>query len=853
MIGDRALDAGFSGKTSGKRVFREHPTSGRLCLSLSGCVQGMGFRPFVFGLARSLSLTGFVFNDPRGVTIEVQGPKEALARFEKLLLAGKPSVSRIDSLDRKGLPVLEDERGFSIRSCPDQERIPSDNDFSSLLPDAAVCPDCLVELFDPESRRYRYPLISCTNCGPRFSIALSAPFDRCRTTLRDFPLCPRCQAEFEDPENRRFHAQTIGCPECGPKTRFLDGSGNPDSGEDPVRKTLEVLLSGGVLAIKGLGGYHLACDARNREAIRRIRSLKERTDKPLAVMTADVASAASLGKAGGVSGSLLRSTERPIVLVPVHGSKDFPYDLIAPGLDRIGILLPCTPIQQLLLRDPSVFGSGFRRPDIGRPEGLSLVMTSANSRGAPIASDEREVVERFGGKIDGFLVHERPIHHRLDDSLVLPEGRDMVILRRARGWVPQAFWIGSGNGTPHKARLSEPFILALGGHLKTAPCQIREGGAFVLPHMGDLDGGEVREEYRAFIRSFINAQKAIPTHLACDLHPDFFSTRLAFEWGREWGIPVFQVQHHHAHVASVMADRGLSGPVLGMALDGLGLGSDGTLWGGELLRVDRKGAVRLGHFRPLPLPGGDRASREPWRMGVSVLWSLGLDPTTPGVGGWRSFSRPGISELVDLLKKPGQTLVPFTSSAGRLFDAAYALLGGKEFLDYEGQGAMELEGWARSWKEAGHFPSGRSGLREQWDLSEVACQKTETEGRIILDFLPVLDRLREENKRDRGAWLFHEALALGLRDWAVLGRERTGIRQVVLSGGVFQNRLLARRVSALLRRCGFSVFEPSRVPANDGGLALGQGWVALNRIKAFDTTTEEKERRTPCVLPFRHA
>ena len=806
-------------------------SSERIRLALCGQIQGVGFRPFVFGLARSLGLTGFVFNDSRGVTIEVQGQGEALSEFSLQLDLKKPSVSRIDSLQRENIPVCPEESDFSIRSSPTLSKNSGEVSFDSLLPDTAVCQDCLFELFDPKNRRYRYPLISCTNCGPRFSITIKAPFDRFHTTLEGFPLCQDCQNDFEDSGNRRFHAQTIGCPMCGPKTRFLDGSGNPASGSDPVRKALQVLLKGGIIAIKGIGGYHLASDARNREAVVRIRTLKNRPNKPLAVMTGDFFAASTLARTESLlAKTALLSPERPIVLLPVKKDGSLPYDLIAPGLDRIGTFLPSTPIQHLLFGKES-----FSRPSPESGEPLALVMTSANPEGEPIALTETEVVRIFAGKIDGFLVHDRIVHHRLDDSLIRADGKSRIFLRRARGWIPQTFSVRRKKPSSLKTGFPEPFVLALGGQMKTAPCQIREGKALLFPHMGDLDGEASREGYASFLRSFLLAQGATPTHLACDLHPDFHTTRLAYEWGSEWGIPVIPVGHHHAHIASVMADRGLFGPVLGMALDGFGMGTDQTPWGGELLQVDRTEALRLGHFRTLFLPGGDRASREPWRMGVSALSALGRAEDAG-----KTFSHPQAHNLATLLKKTGQTFSPSTSSAGRLFDAAYALLGGKERLDYEGQGAMELEAWARSYR----YPA---------QDSENGYTISEETGPVILDFLPLLEKLRNEQKREKGAALFHETLAMGLRDWAVRGRERTGIRSLVLSGGVFQNSLLSLRVSTLLRKSGFSVYKPIRVPPNDGGLSLGQAWVVLNRILASGGRIKNNERKIECVLPFRHA
>ena len=802
-------------------------SSERVRLVISGQVQGVGFRPFVFSLASSLGLTGFILNDSRGVTIEVQGDRKALSEFSLQLELQKPSVSRIDSLRRENVAACPEESSFLIRISPAFDENTRGTSFDSLLPDTATCPDCLTELFEPKNRRYQYPLISCTRCGPRFSIAIKPPFDRVRTTLERFPLCIQCQKEFEDPGNRRFHAQTIGCPMCGPKTHFLDGEGNPVSGGDPVQNVLQALLKGEVIAIKGIGGYHLAGDARNRETVTRIRNLKNRPNKPLAVMTGDLWTASMLAHMGILAKKALLSPERPIVLLPIKKNGPLPYDLIAPDLDRIGVFLPCTPIQHLL------FGKGsFHLPDSREP--LALVMTSANAEGEPIALAEKEVLKIFAGKIDGFLIHDRIIHHRQDDSLICADGNNRILLRRARGWVPQAFPVGKKRSSSPRTDSPEPFVLALGGQMKTAPCQIREGKALVFPHMGDLDGERSREEYRSSVRAFLHAQGATPTALACDLHPDFYTTRMAFEWGQEWGVPVIPVGHHHAHIASVMADRGLKGPVLGIALDGFGMGVDQTPWGGELLRVDQTDAFRLGHFRTLFLPGGDRVPREPWRMGVSALCALGR-----GEDAEKIFSHPQAHDLANHLKSAGQTFFPKTSSAGRLFDAAYALLGGKEQLDHEGQGAMELEVWARSFR----------GQNQETGNGYVI---SEADGQGILDFLPLLEKLRMERKKEKGAALFHETLSLGVRDFAVWGRERTGIRSIVLSGGVFQNTLLSRRVSALLGQSGFSVYRPLRVPTNDGGLSLGQAWVALSRILT-DIRIKKIERRIECVLPFRHA
>ena len=756
----------------------------RRIFEVEGRVQGVGFRPFVLRLARRLRVTGFVANTLRGVRLEVQGEEESLGAFLEGLKSEGPPGARIDRIDQRDRSPKKGERGFFIRKSRDGGE--EGGNPSSLLPDSAVCSDCLRELFDPENRRYRYPLISCSACGPRYSIALRPPFDRCRTTLRRFPLCEMCRREYADPEDRRYHAQTIGCPDCGPKTWFLEGSGRGERREGYLEEAVARLLSGGVLAIKGLGGFHLACDAGNRQAIERIRRLKNRPDKPLAVMAGSLEAARNLAVISSGGGRLLNSPESPIVLFPARKDLPVALDRISPGLDRIGLFLPSTPLQHLMFGE-----AGDRLPP--------LVMTSANPEGVPIAAGLDEALLFFRRKVDGFLVHGRPIRERQDDSLVVDSPRGPVLLRRSRGFVPGSFSVGRG-----RSASPGPVVLGVGGHQKVAPCRIRNGQALLLPHLGDLTDPGSREAFRETLLRFLESDGGRPTHLACDLHPDFPSSREAYAWGEEWGILVVPVQHHHAHVASVMADRGLSGPVLGLALDGFGLGADGSFWGGELLRVDRSGSRRLGHFAPLPVPGGERAFREPWRMGAAALHSIGR-----GDLALRRFRAPLVADVLSLLDRGENRLLPKSSSAGRLFDAAYALLGGRERLSYEGQGAMELESWARKGRVA---PGERAGRFHRIKSG-------------ILDFRPVMARLAGEASRETGARLFHEALATGLGEWVLEERERTGLGTVVLSGGVFQNRLLAELLRQRLGKTGIRVVEPGRVPANDGGLALGQAWV----------------------------
>ncbi|MDA8029393.1 MAG: carbamoyltransferase HypF [Nitrospiraceae bacterium] len=775
-------------KTEGPSFEDSAADLARFSLEISGRVQGVGFRPFVVRLARELALAGSVANTPGGVHLEIQGRRSCLGRFLEELVRKAPSGSRIDRLSRAELAPRPREKGFSIRQS--RERRGEEGDISQLLPDSAVCQDCLRELFDPEDRRFRYPLISCTACGPRYSIALHPPFDRVRTTLRRFPLCSACRREFEDPADRRFHAQTLGCPDCGPKTWFLEGDGRGRRTEGYLEEAGRRLRSGGVLLVKGLGGFHLACDARNREAILRIRALKNRPEKPLAVMAGSLAIAGTLARISPAARRLLLAPENMIVLLPYRKGAPVARESLTPGLDRIGLFLPSTPLHHLLFGE-----DGEDLPP--------LVMTSANPGGGPIAASLPEALGFFRGKVEGILAHGRPVRERQDDSLALPSKKGAVLLRRSRGWVPASFGIVRGKGPS-----SGPVVLALGAHQKIAPCRVRNGRALLLPHLGDLESFESQESFRETLVRFIEREGRRPTHLACDLHPDFPSSRLAFSLGTEWGIPVTPVQHHHAHVASVMADRVMEGPVLGLALDGFGLGTDGSFWGGELLRVDRSGWTRLGHFFPFPVPGGARAFREPWRMGMAVLNALGRKEEA-----LRRFRAPGAGDLLGLLEGGAPGLFPRTTSAGRLFDAAYALLGGRERLSYEGQGAMELEAWGRK----GHpDPAGRTGGFHRISAG-------------ILDFRPLFDHLAKEPSRERGARLFHEALATGLGEWVQIGREQTGLSTLILSGGVFQNRLLAGLLRKRLEGTGFRIVEPLRVPANDGGLALGQAWAVWAR------------------------
>jgi hydrogenase maturation protein HypF len=755
----------------------------RRAIRVRGAVQGVGFRPFVWRLANDLRLDGFVRNDAQGVAIEVQGDAAALDRFVDRLTGEAPALARIDAVEEKDAPPAS-ASGFVI------ERSVAGRARTSIAADAAVCPDCLAELFDPEDRRYRYAFINCTQCGPRYTITGRLPYDRANTSMSPFALCESCRAEYEHPSTRRFHAQPNACPVCGPQLALRDARGAVLDEGDVIGAALGRIARGEIVAIKGLGGYHLACDARNAAAVARLRARKAREEKPFAVMVAGAASLEPFAMFDAEERLLLEARERPIVLLRKRPGCDAALPGVAPGLAWVGAMLPYTPLQYLLFHEAVGRPAGLGW--LASPQPLALVMTSANPGGEPLVIAEDDAFARLGRIADAFLTHDRAIFVRCDDSVVRSERGAPAFVRRARGFTPVEI----------KLAAEGPAILATGAFLKNAVCVTRGDEAFLSQHVGDLDNAPTCRALEETAAHLLRVLDVEPEFVAHDLHPDFHSTRFAAAIARERGIPAVGVQHHHAHIAAVAAEHGVAGPVLGLALDGVGLGSDGGVWGGELLSVRAGAMTRLGHLRHLALPGGDRAAREPWRMAASAMHALGRGGEIA-----RRFDQPGAVTLAQMLDR-GVNCPP-TSSAGRWFDAVAGLLGVRAVSAFEGQAPMLLEGLADPHGTVAPLVGG-------WTIG--------ADG--VLDLLPLAGALADTDDAGYGAALFHTTLVAALTEWVDAAARRTGIATVALGGGCFMNRILATGLRAALERLGLAVLEARQAPPNDGGLALGQAAVA---------------------------
>lgn len=744
-------------------------------IRVTGLVQGVGFRPHVWRLARETGVRGWVRNDSRGVEIAAEGGR--IAEFLDRLVREAPPLARIDRIEAHDT-APQGFSGFTIGESRSLGPVAT-----AIGHDTAVCPACLAELFDPANRRHRHAFITCTQCGPRYTVTRGLPYDRPQTSLAPFPLCPECAREYADPADRRFHAETTCCPVCGPRLRLTDAQGAPIAG-DPIAEALRLIVDGAVVAIKGLGGFHLVCDATDAVAVARLRERKAREEKPFAVMVRDVASLRRFAAPGEAEAALLESPERPIVLVPKRQDSDALLPGVSPRLSFVGAMLPYTPVQHLIFHDA--------------PQAV-LVMTSANPGGEPLVIDNDEARVRLAGIADAILDHDRAILVRCDDSVVRAAPGGFQFLRRARGFVPRSIRV---------ARAGPP-VLALGGWFKNTVCVTRPDGdvseAFVSQHVGDLDNAATvgfLEETVAHLLAILEIEPAVVAH---DLHPDFASTRLALRIAAERGIRAIGVQHHHAHIAAVLAEHRHDGPALGLALDGVGLGIDGAAWGGELMKVDGARFARLGHLETIPLPGGDRAAREPWRMGAAALHLLGRDDEIES----RFSGQPGAATSRRMLE--GGVNCPPTSSCGRWFDAAAGLLGIKPVMAFEGQAAMLLEGLA-----AAHGPV--EPLAGGWRIDEAGG----------LSLTPLIAAIADMAGSGRAAALFHATLAAALADWAMAAAEREKIATVALGGGCFLNHLLARTLRQRLMAAGIEVLEARAVPPNDGGLSLGQAWVALH-------------------------
>jgi hydrogenase maturation protein HypF len=690
-------------------------------------VQGVGFRPFVYGLAQRHGLGGYVLNDGAGVIVEAEGAAAALDAFAAAIRAEAPPLARVDSVVAEGVAPMGDAE-FRIDASSASGR-------SALIPaDVATCEECLRELFDPDDRRYRYPFVNCTQCGPRFTIVRGIPYDRALTTMAGFEMCAACRREYEDPRDRRFHAEPICCPVCGPQLSM------------PLSEAVGLLRAGKIVAVKGLGGYHLACDATNENAVARLRNRKHREDKPFAVMMRDA-------DVTPEERALLESRERPIVLVRRRNDGGIAPS-VAPGTVWLGVMLPYTPLHHLLLHDAQI----------------PLVMTSGNVSDEPIAFDDGEARERLGSIADAFLSHDRPIHRRCEDSVV----RASFPIRRSRGYAPAAI--------PLPVPASRP-IVAAGAELKSTFCVARGPDAFMSPHLGDLDSEQAYRAFRNDLELYLDMLDVRADVVAHDLHPEYLSTK----WALEQDAALVGVQHHHAHAAACLAEHGETGPALALVFDGTGYGTDGTLWGGELLRCDLAGFERLAWLEPVPLPGGEAAVREPWRVAAVHLERAG-EPVP-----WERWPEVRASLAVN---------APLASGMGRLFDAVAAVLGVRDEVTYEGQAAIELE------QLAGDLAA------EPWPW-----RFGDATGLVATCY----SRARDGEPREHIAAAFHETVAAGA---AAACAEAAGPRTVALSGGTFQNLRLAASTRARLEREGFRVLTHRLVPPNDGGVSYGQATVA---------------------------
>ncbi len=777
----------------------------RLRLVARGAVQGVGFRPFVFRLARELGLDGWVRNDAGGLWVEVEGPGEGVETFAARLLAEKPAPAVVHSLERSAVPVLG-ETGFRIVAS-DAAEVKS----TVVLPDLATCADCRAELSDPGDRRFGYPFTNCTHCGPRFTIVLDLPYDRPRTTLKGFALCPDCRREYEDPGDRRFHAQPVACPVCGPQLALRD----PDGRELAVREAalagaVGALAEGRIVALKGLGGYQLLVDARDEEAVARLRARKRRPSKPLAVMVADLEAARSLCAVSPEEAALLAGREAPIVLLARRAGAAL-ADGIAPHNPRVGLLLPTTPLHHLL----------------AGALGVPLVCTSGNLSDEPIAIEDGEALERLGGIADLFLGHDRPIARHVDDSVAWILDGAPQLLRRARGWAPLPVLVAAPG----------PTVLAVGAHQKDAVALALGRQVFLSQHLGDLETPQALAAFERVILDFLRLYEATPEAIAHDLHPDYPTTLWArAAAAREGGLraragaapselPLVPVQHHHAHLAAAAVEHGVEGPLLAFTWDGTGYGGDGTIWGGEALAGDASGFERTARLRPFRLPGGEAAVREPRRVALALLHQLPPDALPGGYPpALAGFAEREVAVLERMVERGVAS--PWTSSLGRLFDGVAALVGLPPVVSHEGEAAMRLEFLAGA-VEAVPYPFPALEVEAPGAL---APGERRRETLLELDWRPLVAALLEDLARGvAGATIaarFHAACgeaALGIA-------AAVGLHRVALSGGCFQNRRLNAEVGGRLARAGFEVLVHRQVPANDGGIALGQAAVARARM-----------------------
>jgi len=808
-------------------------------ISVRGIVQGVGFRPFVYWLATRHGLRGWVCNTSEDVKIEVEGEAEPVERFYLELKTEVPPLARIEDISISYHPPVG-YRSFEIR-----RSVAEEGKYQLISPDIATCEACLSELVNPDDRRYRYPFTNCTNCGPRFTIIEDMPYDRPKTTMRHFRMCPQCQAEYDNPLDRRFHAQPNACPECGPKVELVDSHGGlviarseapkqsqdeiprlrseqaPQSPLDAIATASQLLRKGKIVAIKGLGGFLLACDATNDMAVKTLRQRKRRSSKPFAIMVINMDEAKKHCHVSSEEEKLLTSLQSPIVLMRWKEDSSVSREA-APNLEFLGVMLPYTPLHHVLLRDA----------------GLPLVMTSGNISEEPIAKDNDEALRRLAGIADYFLIHNRDIYSRYDDSVTVVERGESQLVRRARSYAPYPIHL------VFQARQ----VLGCGAEVKNTFCLTKDNHAFLSQHIGDVENMETLEHFDNTISLYKRLFRIEPEIIAYDLHPDYLATKYAQNLA-ESGKKLIPVQHHHAHIVSCMADNKLGDPVIGVAFDGTGLGSDGHIWGGEFLVVDYRSFNRVGHLEYLPLPGGDAAIKRPYRIAIGYILSLLGEDTLDAVIASEAKQRRSEGTVtqpksafvervnqveIEVIKRQIERRInsPLTSSMGRLFDAVSALIGIRGEIDYEGQAAVELEMAAYS----GHCNERDSSLTLGTG-SAISDNKesypyhiTEDKGTRIVRLgnllSAIIGDLKEGTSQGRMSVKFHNTVARMVNEVCHLIAKETGIRQVALSGGVFQNRLLLRKTVNLLESDSFQVFTHKQVPCNDGGVSLGQAVIA---------------------------
>jgi hydrogenase maturation protein HypF len=758
----------------------------RLRIRIRGIVQGVGFRPFVYRIARKYSISGSVANDTLGVLIEAEGAKENISHFLAALTRDAPPLARIESVKTEDLRPLGEKR-FSIgRSSVSEQKE------ALIPPDISTCTDCLREIFDPEDRRFRYPFTNCTNCGPRYTIVRDIPYDRPRTSMSAFKMCRLCQKEYDLPEDRRFHAQPNACAVCGPHLTLTDNKRSPVKCADPIQKVVELLKNGAIVALRGVGGFHLSCDATSDDAVRKLRRRKQRPRKPFAIMSQDVETVSQYAFVSDAERGILESFASPIVLLR---KKDASYICgeVAPGISELGVMLPYTPLHHLLVRN------NF----------LALVMTSGNLQDEPTIASNEEAYEKLSRIADYFLIHNREILIQNDDSIVKFIGGEPVVMRRARGYVPQMIQLPFEVG-------DLPDILAVGAEEKGTVCFVKGGRAFLSQHLGDLKNKESVLSFENTVRHMERILAVKPRLIAHDLHPVYASTKFAKAQRNAERVPV---QHHFAHIASCLAENGIDEKVIGVSFDGVGLGSDGNSWGGEFLIADLSNFERAGHLEYVCLPGADAAAREPYRMAVSYLHNaFGWDALRLAHQMLAGVEGEKIEFILNLLKKRINS--PLTSSVGRLFDAVASLIGLCQVNTYEGQAPMELE--SLIYTEVPHNDA-------------YPYRMADRNGALVVDFAPAIQSIvADRNERKSGAHIackFHNTVAEFAVEVCEMIRSLHGLGKVALSGGVFQNKYLSERLTLLLERGGFTVYKHRNVPPNDGGISLGQAAVAAYRYR----------------------